>query len=149
MATAPITIAPAKPNAFESFLSKFGTVLKNIANVAVNAGEQEAAVIEPLLPPAAANGLAKVLSAAASQVAAADAKYAAIGQSNVPYAVKVAEAVAVGGEGILALAAQAGLTIASGQLSTFIGAAGTIASTLNFTGLTNTPVVPAAPVVNA
>lgn len=145
MSTAPVTPAPSKLNGFESFFTKFGTVLKDIANVAVNIGEQEAAVIEPLLPPTIAAGLAKVLSAAATQVAAADAKYAAIGQSNVPYAVKVAEAVAVGGEGILALATQAGLTIASGQLSQFIGAAGTIASTINLTGLTNAPVPQVSP----
>jgi len=140
--TTPATPVAKKENKFESFLSKFGNVLKNIANVAVNVGEQEEAVIDPLLPPAAAAELNKIISAAASQVAAADVKYAAIGQSDVPYAVKVAEAVAVGGEGILALAAQNGFTIAEGQLSTFVAAAGQIASTINFTGLTNTPVVP-------
>ncbi|MGC1784467.1 MAG: hypothetical protein WA708_18225 [Acidobacteriaceae bacterium] len=149
MSTQSVTTVPAAPvkkeNAFESFFTKFGDALKDIANVAVNVGEQEAAVIEPLLPPTAAAGFAKILSAAAAQVAAADAKYAAIGDSNVPYAVKVAEAVAVGGEGVLAIAAQEGFTVAQGEVSTLMSAAGTIASTLNFTGLTEAPVVPATP----
>lgn len=140
MSTTPTPVpATPKPNKFESFLTKFGEILKNIANVAVNVAEAEAPVIEPLLPPAAEAGFVKILTAAATQVAAADAKYAAIGASDVPFSVKVAEAVAVGGIGVLAIAAQAGYTVADGQLVTLFSAAGQAASVLNFTGLTNAP----------
>jgi hypothetical protein len=150
MSTAPVPVPAApKPNKFESFLTKFGDILKNIGNVAVNVAEQEAPVVLPLIPPAAQPGFLKILSFAATQVAAVDAKYAAIGASDVPFSVKVAEAVAVGGVGALAIAAQAGFTVADGQLATLFSAAGQAASVLNFGGLTDAPTVPTpAPVAS-
>lgn len=132
---------PAKPNAFESFLTKFGDALKNIGNAATNIAVEELPVIDPLLPPALASEVNAVVGYAAQQVAAADAKYAAIGSSNVPYAVKVAEAVAVGGAGAIAIAAKGGLTLDAGQLGTFFAAAGQIAAALNLSNLTATPTV--------
>lgn len=141
---APTPVKETGQQKFESFMTKFGDVLKNIANVGVNIAEEAAPSIEALLPPVYAASFAKILSAAASQVAAVDVKYTAIGASTVPYAVKVAEAVAVGGEGVLAIAAQAGFTLNSTNLLSFFSAAGTIAGSLNLANITATPVVPPA-----
>jgi hypothetical protein len=152
MSTAPIVpVVPAKQTQqqkFESFWTNFGAILKNIANAAVNIAQEEAPIIEPLLPPAIGAALAKVLSAAATQVGYADAKYAAIEGSDVPFGVKVAEAVAVGGAGVLAIAAVAGLEISSTQLPQFFGAAFQIASVLNLANITAAPAAPAAPVAS-
>lgn len=142
MATTPTPAPAPKENKFESFLSKFGTFIKDFANVAVNVGEQELPVIVQLLPPAASAGVVALMNYAATQVAAVDAKYAAIGSSNIPFAAKVAEAVAVGGVGALAIAAQAGLKIDESNLNLLFSAAGQAASVLNFTGVTSTPIVP-------
>lgn len=143
MATAPATPSPA-PNQFESFLTNFGKALENIANAAVNIAQQEAPVITPLLPPAIGAQFTTVLSAAAQQVAAADAKYAALGQSDVPFGVKVAEAIAIGGGGVLAIAAQAGLVISEGGLTTLFTAAYNAASVLNLKSITSAPATPPA-----
>jgi hypothetical protein len=133
--------APAVPQ-IQSFFTKFGEVLKNIFNVGANVGVDTETTIDPLLPPAYQASYLKLVNAAATQVAAADAKYALIGASSVPFAVKVAEAVAVGGEGVLAIAAQEGLTITT-DLPTFFSAAATIAQSLNTATLTAAPIAPA------
>lgn len=150
MSTAPVVSAPAAPapaapklNKVESFFSKFGNVIKNIANVAANLGEQSEMTIDPLLPPAYQAGFLKLVNSAAAQVAAADAKYTIIGQANVPFTVKVAEAVAVGGEGVLAIAAQNNLAIV-GNLNQFFSAASILASSINTSNLTAPPAPPAA-----
>lgn len=146
MSTVPVTPAPAETaqQKFQSFLTNFGKVLENIANGVVNVAEQEAPVIAPLLPPMIGQQLTTVLSAAAAQVAAADAKYAQIGASDVPFGVKVAEAVAVGGAGVIAIAAQAGLSISATGLPAFFGAAYQIASVLNLKNITAAPTPPAS-----
>lgn len=126
----------------ENFFTKFGTVLKNIVNVGVNVAEETEPTIDPLLPAAYQAGYLALINAAATQVAAADAKYALIGASNVSFATKVAEAVAVGGEGVLAIAAQNNLAISS-NLTTFFSAAATLSQSLNVATLTQAPTVPA------
>jgi hypothetical protein len=133
-------MATTPENGFESFFTKFGSALKTVFNVSANVAVDTETQIEPLLPSAYQAGYVKLVNAAAQQVAAADAKYAAIGASNVSFAVKVAEAVAVGGEGILAIAAQEGLTINT-NLATFFSAATTITQSLTATSLTAAPVV--------
>lgn len=147
MASIPVTpasvLTPA-PSKFVSFMTKFGDILRDIGNIAVNIGEQEAPVIEEVLPPAFAASYAKILSAAAAQVAAADARYAAIGASNVPFGVKIAEAVAIGGGGVIAIAAQAGLVVGEGQIVPLFNAAAQFASSLNLANVTETPKPPAA-----
>lgn len=130
-------------NGVETFFSKFGNVLKTIFNVSANIAEDTEPTIDSLLPVAYQAAYAKLVNAAATQVAAADAKYAAIGASNVSFATKVAEAVAVGGEGVLAIAAQEGLTITT-NLTTFFSAATTLTQSLSAVSLTAAPVVPAA-----
>lgn len=132
------------PNKFESFLSKFGNILKNIGNAATNIAVEELPVIDPLIPPALAAELTKVVTFAAQQVAAVDAKYAAIAGSNVPYAVKVAEAVAAGGTGAIAIAAQAGFLLPQENLGLFFSGAGQIAAALNLSNITAPPVPAAA-----
>jgi hypothetical protein len=137
---APTAPAPAKETAgqkIENFFSKFGQAIEKLANAAVNVAEQELPAIKPLLPPNLYSKIATMTAAAAQQVAAADAKYAAIGQSNVPYATKVAEAVAVGGTAVVALAAEAGLQIT--DLTGFFSAAGQMAQSLNLSGITAAP----------
>src|SRR5271156_2231566 len=131
MATTPVVVE----NGFESFFSKFGNVLKTVFNVAANVAVDTEPTVEPLIPTAYQAGFATLVSAAAKQVAAADAKYALIAGSNVSFAQKVAEAVAVGGEGVLAIAAQEGLSINT-NLTTFFSAATTIAQSLTTTSLT-------------
>ncbi len=133
------TVTPV-PNKFESFLEKFGHDLENIGNASVNIAVEELPVVDPMLPPALAAELNKVVTFAAQQVAAVDAKYSAIGKSTVPFAVKVAEAVAVGGAGAIAIAAQAGFTLPAANLGMFFSGAGQIASSLNLTNITAPPV---------
>lgn len=143
---APIaTPAPAKETAgqkIESFFTKFGQAIEKLANAAVNVAEEELPAVQPLLPPSLYSKVSTMVAVAAQQVAAADAKYAAIGSSNVPYGVKVAEAVAVGGTAVLALAAQAGLQIV--DMNAFFAAAGQMAGALNLSGVTGAPKPPAA-----
>lgn len=137
MSTAPV-VKETTTQKVESFFSKFGDTLKTIFNVATNVAVEELPAVQPLLPPAIYSQVAAAVNLAAQQVAAADAKYAAIGSSAVPYGVKVAEAVAVGGEGVLALLAQNGLLL-TGHLFDFFAAAGTIASSLNLVNITAPP----------
>lgn len=139
VAPAPVVAAP-KENKFESFLTKFGDVLKNISNAAVNVAVEELPVIDSLLPPSVASTVNDVVSFAAQQVASIDAKYTAIGQSSAPFAVKVAEAVAVGGMGAVAIAAKGGLTLDTAQLGQFFSAAAQITAALNLTNITAAPV---------
>lgn len=143
MSTAPVTTAP-KENKFESFLTKFGKDIENISNAAVNIATEELPVIDPLLPAAVAATVNAVVGFAAQQVAAVDAKYTAIGKSDVPFAVKVAEAVGVGGLGAIAIAAKGGLALDTAQLSQFFSGAAQIAAALNLTNITAAPTVPAA-----
>lgn len=143
MATAPVT--PVKETGlqkFENFFEKFGHDLEVGFNVAENIALQELPVIAPLLPPATYNKVATFVNAAAQQVAAVDQKYAAIGKSNVPFAVKVAEAVAVGGSAVIALAAEAGLQIVN--VSQFFTAASQLAQSLNLQNVTAPPTPPVA-----
>lgn len=140
---APVATTETKTQKVENFFTKFGDVLKTIFNVAANTAVDTETTIEPLLPSAYQAGYIKLVNAAAQQVAAADAKYTAIGASNVSFAVKVAEAVAVGGEGVLAIAAQCGLTITT-DLPTFFSAAATVAQSLDTATLTQAPVAPTA-----
>jgi hypothetical protein len=144
MATAPVT--PAIPvetaqQKIDSFFTKFGDVLRNVFNAGANIAIETLPAIEPLIPVAYQPTVVALVTAAVQQVAAADAKYAAIGASTVPMGVKIAEAVAVGGTGILAIAAQGGLKITT-DLPTFFAAATTIAQSLNLATLTTAPVVP-------
>ena len=143
--TTTVTSGPKKENKFESFFTKFGHVLEDIGNGATNIAVEELPDVEPLLPPALGSAVAKVVTFAAQQVAAVDAKYAAIGASDVSYGVKVAEAVAVGGVGAIAIAAQAGFTLPESQLGVFFSGAGQIASALNLSNITESPAPPAAP----
>lgn len=129
---------------FESFFTNFGKILRSIQNAATNILEQEEPNIDTLIPPAMAANLHLLVVAAATQVAAADAKYDQIGQSTAPYGVKVAEAVAIGGGTVLALAAKLGFTLPQAQLGNFFAAAGQIAASLNLTNVTGTPTPPAA-----
>jgi hypothetical protein len=147
MSTAPVTPAPAE-NKFESFLTKFGHDLEAIGNAGVNIAVEELPSVAPMLPPALGKELTTVVTFAAQQVAAVDAKYTAIGNSNVPFGVKVAEAVATGGMGAIALAAQAGFTLPTANLGLFFAGAGQIASSLNLTNVTAAP-VPVAPETTA
>jgi hypothetical protein len=141
----PAPVVKATPvQKFESFFTKFGKVLRDIENAVVNIAEQQEVNIDQIIPPAQAQNLHILISAAAAQVAAADAKYDALGKTDVPYAVKVAEAVAVSGGTFLVVAAKLGFAIPQAQLGTFFGAAGQIAGSLNFTDITKTPTVPAA-----
>lgn len=144
MSTTPVTPAPTALQKFESFFTNFGKILRNIQNVIVNVAEQEEPNIDQIIPATQAANLHTLIVAAAQQVAAADAKYDAIGQSTVPFAVKVTEAVAVNGGLVIALAAKMGLTIPQAQLGTFFTAAANIASSLNLTNVTGTPAVPAS-----
>jgi hypothetical protein len=74
-----------------------------------------------------------------------DAKYAAIGASNVTFAQKVAEAVATGGVGALAIAAEEGVMI-TGTVNSIFAASATIASSLNLSGIADAPAALAPPV---
>jgi hypothetical protein len=143
MSTAPVTLAP-KENKFESFLTKFGHDLESISNAAVNVAVEELPSIDPLLPPAVASTVNEVVGFAAQQVASIDAKYTAIGKSTAPFAVKVAEAVSVGGLGAIAIAAKGGLTLDTAQLAQFFSAAAQITAALNLTNVTAVPVAPVA-----
>jgi hypothetical protein len=145
MSTAPVTTAPVKETAtqkVESFFTKFGEILKDIPNVIVNVAEEEETPILSILPSNLQPGVAKLISFAAAQVAAVDAKYAAIGASNVSFAQKVAEAVATGGVGALAIAAEEGVMI-TGTVNSIFAASATITSSLNLSGITAAPTVPA------
>lgn len=142
MATTSATPAP-KANKVESFFTKFGDVLKDIFNAGANALQETEPSVVKVLPPALQAGYIKLVNAAVAQVAQADAKYAQIGASDVPFAVKVAEAVAVGGDGVLAIAAQEGLVITT-DLPTFFTAATQIAQSLNLATITEAPTPAAA-----
>jgi uncharacterized protein YjaG (DUF416 family) len=148
MSTTPTPVpAPVKESGiqkFESFFTKFGKILRGIENATVNIAEQQEVNIDQIIPPAQAQNLHILIAAAAAQVAAADAKYDQLGKTDVPYAVKVAEAVAVSGGTFLVVAAKLGFAIPQAQLGTFFGAAGQIAGSLNLTNITQTPTVPTA-----
>lgn len=143
MSTAPVVVKPE--NKFESFLSKFGSDLEKFSNAAINVTVEELPVIDSPLPASVAATVNAVVSFAAGQVAAADSRYRIISASTVPFAVKVAEAVAVGGIGAIAIAAKGGLTLDTAQLAQFFNAAVAITSALNLTNVTADPVVPTPP----
>lgn len=156
MATAPVTLEPASTSAepaatpdadtatketveqkVEAAFTKVGHFFEDITNIAVNTAEETEPQVLPLLPSAFQPEYTALLNFAATGVASIDAKYAAIGKSNVPFAVKVVEAVATFGQGALAIAAQAGVTV--GNLNTLFASAATIAQNLNVTTLTAAP----------
>lgn len=134
------TVVPTE-NKFESFLSKFGADIMKFSNAAVNVAVEELPAIDPLLPASVATTVNEVVSFAAQQVAAVDAKYAAIGNSSASFGVKVAEAVAVGGLGAIAIAAKGGLTLDTAQLAQFFTGAAQVGAALNLTNVTAAPVV--------
>jgi ABC-type uncharacterized transport system ATPase subunit len=127
---------------FDSFINGFGHKLEEIVNVGENVAIQESTFIESLLPPAEAKAFAIVVSTVGKQLAAVEAKYAAIGQSTVPEALKIAEAVAVSGESVLQTLASVGISVTAGNLTTLFGGLGQALSVLNISTLTKTPVVP-------
>lgn len=145
MSTAPVATAP-HVNEFENILNHIASGIRKFNNSVINLANEEEPVIAPLLPPNVAAVLGEFLASATTQLAATDAKYAAIGQSSAPWAVKAAEAAAVGGIGLLAILAKAGITVTTGQLPVILAAIPSVAANLNLTGITLAPVVPIVPV---
>jgi hypothetical protein len=148
MSTAPVTIdAPAPKETaaqrVKSFFTEFGDIVKDTVNVVTNVAVEEETPILSLVPVNLQPGVANLINFCAAQVAAVDAKYAAIGASNVPFAQKVAEAVATAGAGALAIAAAGGVTI-TGTVNDIFAASATIASSLNLSTITQAPAAPPA-----
>lgn len=128
----------------ESFFDHIGAGIEKFNNAVLNIANEEAPVIEPLLPASAAAALSEFLPAATTLLASVDAKYTALGQSTASWPVKVAEAIAIGGTGLVAILAKGGVTITTGQLPTILTSVGTLASNLNLATITNAPVAPAS-----
>lgn len=142
-ATTPAAPQETTAQKIQSFFTNFGKDIEATVNGIVNVAVEEQTPVLSLLPANLQPGVAQLINYAAAQVAAVDAKYAAIGASNVPFAQKVAEAVATGGIGALAIAAQAGVSV-TGTLNNVFSASAIIASSLNLSTITQAPVVPPA-----
>jgi hypothetical protein len=151
MSAPPVVIAPPAPAPKETGLQKFESVIDHIAtgiekfnNALVNVGEAELPALEPFLPPNLGAMLGKFLPAAATELASADAQFAAIGQANAPWGVKAAKVAAVSGVGLLSILAEFGYTVGSAQLPALLALVPGILGAINLQTVTAPPVPPAA-----
>lgn len=128
------TLAPGKPNAFESFLSAAAKDIQKALNVGINIATAEQPLINQLLPPQFATAENAATALIKNVMLTTEAKYQALGTS-VPYAQKVAEVVAITGAALIQILAGIGVTAGQTELTALVTGA-TSFSALPTAGLT-------------
>lgn len=134
MSTISTTLAPSKPNAFESFLSAAAKDIQKALNVGINIATAEQPLINQLLPPQFATAENAATALIKNVMLTTEAKYQALGTS-VPYAQKVAEVVAITGAALIQILAGIGVTAGQTELTALVTGA-TSFSALPTAGLT-------------
>jgi hypothetical protein len=143
MATIPVTAAPVKQNAFESFLSAAAKDIQKVLNVGINLATAEQPLINQLLPPQFATAENAATALIKNVMLTTEAKYQALGTS-VSYPQKVAEVVAITGAALIQILAGIGVTAGQTELTALVTGA-TSFSVLPTTGLTTLNAAPTTP----
>jgi hypothetical protein len=132
------TTTTAKENKFESVLTKIGKAFLDVVNVGSNLAEAEQPLLDQLLPEAISSPIDTVNTLFRNTMASVEAKYQAIGSSDVTFAQKVAEVVAISGAAAAQILTQAGYTVTTETLSEIATGATNVYNLLG-TSITTSP----------
>ena len=139
MATATVTPAAPKENAFETFLSKAAADIEKVLNAGINIAVAEQPLINQILPPQFASAENAATALIKNVMLTTEAKYAALGQT-IPYGQKVAEVVGITGAALIQILAGIGVTAGESQLTALVTGATAFANLpSNLTTLSATP----------
>lgn len=125
MATTSPTPAPApvKETAgqkFQSILTGIGTFIQKVINAEINIAIAEKPLIDQFLPPQISSAIDTAEEVALNAYLQIEAEEQQIGQSNAPYALKVAQVVALQGGAIAKILASAGLSAGQSELTALV-----------------------------
>jgi hypothetical protein len=133
-APAPAPVAASKVNKLETFLSTAAKDVEKVLNVGINVVTAEQPLLNQLLPPQFSTAEGAATALIKNVMLHTEAKYAALG-TNVPYAEKVAEVVAITGAALVQILAGIGVTAGQTELASLVTGA-TAFSSLQTSGLT-------------
>jgi hypothetical protein len=130
-------------NEFETILTNVGKKIVQVENAISNVITMETPVINSYLSPATANAIETVNNLFRNTMVTVEAKYAAIGSSNVTFAQKVVEVVAISGAAAAMIMTSAGYTVGTTQLQQIAAGATQVYNILG-TPLASLTTLPAA-----
>jgi hypothetical protein len=131
-------------NEFETILTNVGKKIVQVENAISNVITMETPVINSYLSPATANAIETINKLFQNTMVTVEAKYAAIGTSNVSFAQKVVEVVAISGSAAAMILTSAGYSVGTTQLQQIAAGATQVYNILG-TPLATLTTLPAAP----